>query len=176
MLKKIGIVVLLVILVVVGLAATKPDTFAMQRETTINAPREKVFALVNDFHNWGAWSAWEKLDPDMKRTFSGPTSGVGSVYEWAGNSDAGAGRMEITNSALPSKIDIKLDFSAPFEANNIAEFSIDSTAAGTHVTWKMHGPNNFVSKLMTVFVSMDKMVGPDFEAGLANMKAAAEKP
>lgn len=176
MLKKIGIGVLLVLLVVLGLAATKPATFQLQRETTINAPAEKVFALVNDFHNWGEWSPWEKLDPDMKRTYSGPPSGVGSTYEWDGNSGAGTGRMEITNSVMPSKVDIKLDFTAPFESHNITEFTLDSTAAGTHVTWNMHGPNNFLSKLMTVFVSMDKMVGPDFESGLANLKAAAEKP
>lgn len=176
MLKKIGIVVVLLVLVVLGLALTKPNEFSMQRETTINAPRDKVFALINDFHNWGQWSPWEKLDPNMKRTYSGPPAGVGSVYEWAGNSDAGAGRMEITKSDVPSRIDIKLDFTAPIEANNMTEFAIDSTAAGTHVVWKMYGPNNFLSKVMTVFMSVDKMVGPDFEAGLAAMKATAEKP
>ena len=176
MLKTIAIIVVILIAAVLIFAATKPDTFAMQRETTINAPREKVFAMINDFHNWGQWSPWEKLDPGMKRTYSGPPSGVGSAYEWDGNSDAGAGRMEITNSTMPSKIDIKLDFNAPIQAHNITEFSIDTTATGTHVTWKMHGPNNFMSKLMTVFVSMDKMVGPDFETGLANLKAEAERP
>lgn len=176
MLKKIGIGMLLLVLVVCGLALTKPDTFTMQRETTINAPRAKVFAMVNDFHRWGEWSPWEKLDPEMKRTFGGPPAGNGSTYEWAGNSKAGAGRMEITNSTEPSKIDVKLDFSAPIKANNITEFTFDSTAAGTHVTWNMHGPNNFLSKVMTVFISTDKMVGPDFERGLSNMKAAAEKP
>ena len=176
MLKKIGIGLVLLVLIVCGLALTKPDTFAMKREVTINAPREKVFALVNDFHNWGEWSPWEKLDPNMKRTYSGAPSGVGSAYEWTGNSEAGAGRMEITNSTAPSKVDIKLDFTAPFASHNITEFTIDSTAAGTHVVWDMHGPNPFMSKIMTVFVSMEKMVGPDFEKGLANMKAAAEKP
>lgn len=176
MLKKIAIVVVLLLLIVVGLALTKPDTFSMQRETTINAPREKVFALVNDFHEWGKWSAWEKLDPNMTRTFAGPLKGVGSTYEWSGNSAAGAGKMEITNSVVPSKVDVKLDFTKPFESHNITEFTIDSTAAGTHVTWNMHGPNQFISKVMTVFVSMDKMVGPDFEKGLANLKAEAEKP
>lgn len=176
MLKKIGIVVVLLLLVVLGLAATKPDAFALERETTINAPREKVFALINDFHQWGVWSPWEKLDPNMKRTFSGTPSGVGSTYEWSGNSDAGAGTMQITNTTPPSKVEIKLDFTKPFEANDIVEFTLDSTAAGTHVKWNMHGPNNFMSKIMTVFVSMDKMVGPDFEKGLANLKAEAEKP
>jgi uncharacterized protein YndB with AHSA1/START domain len=175
-LKKIGIVVVLLVLVVLGLALTKPDQFSLQREVTINAPREKVFALVNDFHNWGQWSPWEKLDPNMKRTYSGAEAGAGSVYEWAGNSKAGAGRMEITSSTMPSVVDIKLDFTAPFESHNNTLFMIDSTAEGTHVTWSMKGPNLFISKVMSVFMSMDKMVGPDFEAGLVNMKAAAEKP
>lgn len=176
MLKKIGILVLLLMLVVVGLATTKPDTFMLKRETTINAPREKVFALINDFHEWGKWSPWEALDPNMTRTYSGTPSGTGSVYEWSGNSDAGAGTMQITNTAMPSEVDIKLDFTAPMESHNITEFTIDSTAAGTHVTWSMHGPNNFFSKIMTVFISVDKLVGPDFEKGLANLKTQAEKP
>ena len=176
MLKKIGIVVLLCLLVVLGLAATKPDTFALQREITINAPPAKVFALLNDFHQWGAWSPWEKLDPNMKRTFSGAPSGVGSIYEWSGNSDAGAGSMQIVNTMPSSKVEIKLDFTKPFESHNITEFALDSTAAGTHVTWSMHGPNEFISKIMGVFMSVDKMVGPDFERGLATLKSEAEKP
>lgn len=176
MLKKIAIVVVVLLLVVVGLAMTKADTFSLQRETTINAPREKVFALVNDFHQWGKWSAWEKLDPNMKRTFGGPPSGVGSTYAWEGNSDAGAGQMEITSSTPASKVEVKLDFTKPLESHNITEFTFDSTAAGTHVVWNMHGPNPFISKIMSVFVSMDKLVGPDFEKGLASMKTEAEKP
>ena len=176
MLKKIGIVVVVLLLCVMGLAATKPDAFVLERETTINAPPQKVFALINDFHEWGKWSAWEKLDPGMKRTFSGAPSGPGSIYEWSGNSDAGAGSMQITNAVPDSKVDIKLDFTKPIESHNITEFTLDSTATGTHVKWNMHGPNNFLSKIMTVFVSMDKMVGPDFERGLANLKAEAEKP
>lgn len=176
MLKKILIVVVVLLLIVVGLAMTKADTFSLQRETTINAPREKVFALINDFHEWGKWSAWEKLDPNMKRTFGGAPSGPGSTYAWEGNSDAGAGQMEITSSTAPSKVEIKLDFTKPFESHNITEFTIDSTAAGTHVVWNMHGPNPFISKIMSVFVSVDKLVGPDFEKGLASMKTEAEKP
>ena len=176
MLKKIAIVVVLLIVVVLGLAATKPDTFAVERETTINAPREKVFALINDFHQWGAWSPWEKIDPAMKRTFSGSPSGPGAIYEWSGNSAAGAGAMQITGATAPSNVEIKLDFTKPFESHNITDFTIDSTAAGTHVKWNMHGPNQFISKIMAVFVSMDKMIGPDFDSGLANLKVAAEKP
>lgn len=176
MLKKIGIVVVLLIVVVLGLAATKPDTFSLQREATINAPREKVFALVNDFREWGKWSPWEKLDPNMKRTYGGTPNGVGSTYAWEGNSDAGAGSMQILSSTPPSKVEIQLDFTKPFESHNVTEFMIDSTAAGTHVVWSMRGPNPFISKIMTVFMSVDKMVGPDFEKGLASMKAEAEKP
>jgi len=176
MLKKIGIVVLLCVLVVLGLAATKPDTFALERETTISAPPSEVFALINDFHRWGAWSPWEKPDPNMKRTFSGTPSGVGSIYEWSGNSDAGAGSMQITNTTPSSHVEIKLDFTKPFESHNITEFALDSTAAGTHVKWSMHGPNEFLSKIMGVFVSVDKMVGPDFERGLASLKSEVEKP
>ena len=176
MLKKIGIVVLLCVLVVLALAATKPDTFAFERETTINAPPAKVFALINDFHQWGAWSPWEKLDPNMTRTFSGTPSGVGSIYEWSGNSDAGAGSMQIINATPSSKVEIKLDFTKPFASHNITEFTLDSTAAGTHVKWSMHGPNQFIGKIMGVFISVDKMVGPDFERGLAMLKTQAEKP
>ncbi len=173
---KIGIVVLLCALVVLGLAATKPDTFAFERETTINAPREKVFALINDFHHWGAWSPWERIDPNMTRTFSGTPSGVGSIYEWSCNSKAGAGTMQIVNTTPPSNVEIKLDFTKPFASKNITNFLLDSTANGTHVTWSMHGPNQFISKIMAVFISLDKMVGPDFERGLASLKSEAEKP
>ena len=176
MLKKLGIAVLLFVLAVLALATTKPNSFALDRETNINAPREKVFAMLNDFHQWGRWSPWKKLDPGMKRTLSGSPSGVGSIYEWSGNSDAGAGVMQIVNSTPASHVEIKLDFTKPLESHNIIEFALDSTAAGTHVKWNMHGPNPFISKIMTVFVSMDKLVGPDFERGLATLKSEAEKP
>lgn len=176
MLKKVGIVVLLCLLVVLGLAATKPDTFALERETTINAPPSRVFALISDFDQWGVWSPWEKLDPNMTRTFSGTPSGAGSIYEWSGNSDAGAGSMQIINTTPSSNVEIKLDFIKPFASHNVTEFALDSTAAGTHVRWSLHGPNEFIGKIMGVFVSVDKLVGPDFERGLATLKAVAEQP
>jgi hypothetical protein len=134
-----------------------------------------VHGLIDDFKRWSDWSPWEKIDPALKRTHSGATSGRGAVYEWAGNKDVGSGRMEITDSSPASKVVIKLDFLQPFEAHNITEFTLAPQGGGTQVTWKMHGPAPFVTKLMQVFVSMDKMVGKDFETGLANMKAAAEK-
>ena len=175
MLKTLAIVILLAILGILAFALTRPDTFSVQRTTTIRAPADKVFALINDFHRWGEWSPWEKLDPEMKRTFSGAPAGVGTVYEWTGNSKVGAGRMEILKTAPASKLDIKLDFIKPFEGHNIAEFTLTPKGDNTEVLWVMHGPAPFITKLMGVFVSMDSMIGKDFEAGLANMKSVAEK-
>jgi carbon monoxide dehydrogenase subunit G len=175
MLKTILIAVVVVIAGVLVFASTRPDSFSVQRATTVHAPPDKVFALINDFHRWGEWSPWEKLDPEMKRTFGGPAAGVGATYAWTGNSKVGEGRMEILKTAPASKVDIKLDFIKPFEGHNIAEFTLTPQGENTQVLWVMHGPAPFVSKLMGVFVSMDTMIGKDFEAGLANMKAAAEK-
>jgi carbon monoxide dehydrogenase subunit G len=175
MLKTILIAVVVVIAGVLAFASTRPDSFSVQRATTVHAPPDKVFALINDFHRWGEWSPWEKLDPEMKRTFGGPAAGVGATYAWTGNSKVGEGRMEILKTAPASKVDIKLDFIKPFEGHNIAEFTLTPQGENTQVLWVMHGPAPFVSKLMGVFVSMDTMIGKDFEAGLANMKAAAER-
>ena len=175
MLKIILIVILVIVAGVLGFAATKPDTFSVQRSTSIKAPPEKIFAVINDFHRWPDWSPWEKLDPTMKRTQSGAASGKGAIYEWDGNSKAGAGRMEIIESAPASKVGIQLDFIKPFEGHNIAEFSLAPEADATRVSWTMHGPTPFVSKVMQVFVSMDTLIGKDFEEGLANLKALTEK-
>lgn len=175
MLKKIAIVIVLLIAGVLAVAATKPDTFRVERSAAINAPPEAVFRLINDFHNWQAWSPWEKLDPAMTKNHSGAASGQGAVYEWAGNSDVGKGRMEITESAPPSRIEIKLDFLAPFESHNTTEFTMQPTGGGTNVVWAMQGENNFMGKIMQVFMDMDSMIGKDFETGLANMKALAER-
>ena len=175
MLKTIFIVIVVLIGGILAFAATRPDTFSVQRTTTVKAPPEKVFAMINDFHRWGEWSPWEKLDPDLKRTFSGAPAGPGTVYEWTGNSKVGAGRMEILKAAPATKVDIKLDFIKPFEGHNIAEFTLTPQGDSTQVTWVMHGPAPFISKLMGVFVSMDAMIGKDFEAGLANIKSIAEK-
>ena len=175
MLKTIVIAIVVVIAGILGYATTRPDTFSVQRTTTVHAPADKVFALVNDFHRWGEWSPWEKLDPEMKRTFGGPAAGVGTTYAWTGNSKVGAGRMEILQAAPAAKVDIKLDFIKPFEGHNITEFTLTPQGENTQVVWVMHGPAPFVSKLMGVFVSMDSMIGKDFETGLSNMKSAAEK-
>lgn len=173
MLKKIALVFVVLVAVVLVLAATKPDVATVQRSATIKAPPEKIAALINDFRTWGSWSPYEKLDPNMKRTLSGATSGTGAVYEWEGNSKAGQGRMEITE-ASPARISIKLDFLKPFETHNRAEFTLEPKGDATNVTWTMHGETPYFAKVIHVFVSVDRMVGPDFEAGLANLKALAE--
>jgi len=175
MLKIIGIVVAVLLLAVLGLAMTKPDSFSVQRTAKINAPPEKIFPLINDFHSWGSWSPWEKLDPTMKRTHSGTESGKGAVYEWEGNAKVGTGRMEIVDATAPSKVAIKLDFLKPIEGHNIAEFTLEPQGGSTSVTWVMRGPATFLSKVIQVFVSMDSMVGKEFDTGLANLKAIAEK-
>jgi carbon monoxide dehydrogenase subunit G len=174
MLTTIAEAVVVLLAALLGFAATRPDTFRVQRSTSIKARPEKVFALVDDFHSWGSWSPWEKLDPAMKKTFSGAASGPGAVYEWEGNKKVGKGRMEITDAAPPSKVTIKLDFLSPFEAHNVAEFMMDAKGDSTDVTWAMHGRSPFMIKVMGLFVSMDRMVGKDFETGLANLKAVAE--
>ena len=168
-------VVVIVLAAVLIFAATRPDTFRVQRATSIKAPPEKIFALIDDFHNWGSWSPYEKLDPAMKRTQSGAASGKGAVYEWQGDSKVGQGRMEITDASAPSKVVIQLDFIKPFEAHNIAEFTLEPKGDSTNVTWAMHGPAPFVTKVIGLFCNMDKMIGKDFETGLANLKALAEK-
>ncbi len=174
MVTTVLIVLVLLVAMVLVLASTKPATFRIERSISIHAPPEKIFGLIDDFHEWPRWSPWEKIDPSMTRTLSGAASGVGAVYAWLGNSKVGQGRMEITSSAPPSRVTIQLDFLKPFEAHNIAEFTLTPLGDQTNVTWAMHGPNRFMNKVMSVFVSFDRMVGKDFEAGLAAMKAVAE--
>jgi hypothetical protein len=172
--KTLALIVVVLIAGVLIFATTKPDTFVVQRSTTIKAPPEKIFAIVNEFHRWTDWSPWEKLDPAMKRTLGGAERGKGATYAWEGNSKAGQGRMEIIESAAPAKVGIQLDFIKPFEGHNIAEFTLTPQGESTKVDWVMRGPTPFVSKLMQVFVSLDKMIGKDFEEGLANLKRVSE--
>jgi uncharacterized protein YndB with AHSA1/START domain len=175
----VAVVLAIAIAAVLILAARKPDRFAVQRATTVKAPPEKIFSLINDFHQWGTWSPYETKDPAMKRSYSGAGSGKGAVYGWDGNRNVGSGRMEILDAAAPSKIIIKLDFFTPFEGHNTAEFTMlpqgDATQGTTNVTWLMHGPAPFMSKLMQVFINLDHMVGKDFEVGLANLKRITER-
>ena len=171
----IAVVLAIAIAIVLILAATKPASFSVQRAIDIRAPAERIFPLINDFHQWGSWSPWENKDPGMQRSFSGAASGKGAVYGWEGNNNVGSGRMEILEASAPSKILIKLDFLKPFEAHNTAEFTILPQGDATRLNWVMRGPASFMSKLMQVFMSLDKMVGKDFEIGLANLKNLTEK-
>ena len=171
----IAIILAVAIAAILILASTKPDAFRIERTAVINAPSERIFSVLNDFHQWGGWSPWENKDPDMKRTYGGPERGKGAVYGWEGDKNVGTGRMEILEAYTPSKLVIKLDFFKPFEAHNTAEFTMLPQGNATNVHWVMHGPATFMSKVMQVFMNMDRMIGKDFEAGLANLKTMTEK-
>jgi uncharacterized protein YndB with AHSA1/START domain len=171
----VAVVLAIAIAVILILAATKPDVFRVERAAAMQAPPQKIFSLIDDFHQWGTWSPWEHRDPAMKRTFSGTESGKGAVYAWDGNKNVGAGRMEILDAVLPSKIVIKLDFIKPFEGHNTAEFTMLRRGGATEVTWAMYGATPFIGKVMHVFMNMDRMIGKDFDAGLANLKKAVEQ-
>jgi hypothetical protein len=175
MLKKIVISVLVLIVAVLIFAATRPDTFRVERSANIKAPPERIFGILNDFQKWGSWSPWEKKDPAMKRTFGAVTSGKGAQYAWEGNKDVGKGSMEIAESTPSSTVTIKLDFIEPFEGHNTVGFTLEPKGDLTNVTWTIQGPMPFISKVISIFCSMDSMIGKDFEAGLANLKAVAEK-
>jgi hypothetical protein len=171
----IVIVLAVAVAIVLILAATKPGTFSVRRAISVRAPADKIFPLINDFHQWKSWSPYENKDPAMKRSFSGAASGKGAVYGWEGNKNVGSGRMEILDALVPSKIVIKLDFFSPFEGHNTAEFTMLPQGDATSVTWLMHGPSSLMSKVMQLFMNLDNMIGKDFEAGLANLKNLTEK-
>jgi hypothetical protein len=171
----IAIVLAIIVAVVLILALTKPDTFRVERVAAVNAPAEKIFPLIADFRQWMNWSPWEGRDPAMKRSYSGAEHGRGAVYAWEGNKNVGSGRMEILEASLPSKIVIKLDFLKPFEAHNTAEFTMLPRDGATNLVWVMHGPAPLMSKVMQVFMNMDRMIGKDFETGLAKLKTISEK-
>lgn len=175
MLKTILIVIAVAIVGLLAYAATRPDDFVVTRTAVIDAPPEKLEAMVSDFHQWGAWSPWEKMDPAMTRTYEGPASGVGAVYAWTGNDKVGSGRMEIQKVTPAREVAFDLRFIKPFKADNVGRFTFEPQGAGTKVSWSMAGKNPYIAKLMGVFFDMDKMIGKDFETGLANMKAVAEK-
>ena len=166
----LGVVVLVFVLVV----ATRPAAFHIERSISIAAPPESAFVHVNDFHAWAAWSPYEKLDPGMKKTFAGAPSGQGAVYSWVGSPKVGEGRMTIEKSDAPSVISIKLEFFKPFTATNVATFTFAPDAGGTKVTWAMDGENKFGAKAASLFMDMDRLVGTDFERGLAVLKSLAE--
>lgn len=176
MLNWILIAVGAIVAVFVVIVALQPSDFRIERSAAIAAPAPAVFDQVNDFRNWLAWSPWEKLDPQLKRTYDGPQAGNGAQYAWAGNKDVGEGRMTILDSRPGELVKIKLEFFKPFAATNTAEFSFKPNAGGgTAVTWSMTGENNFVARAFCLFVNMDRMVGGQFEQGLAQMKTVAER-
>jgi carbon monoxide dehydrogenase subunit G len=157
-----------------GYVATRPNSFRMERRVRINATPDRVFPHLSDFHKWTAWSPWENIDPALNRTYSVAASGPGAIYEWRGNRQVGEGRMEITDASAPNELTIKLDFLKPFEAHNTTQFSLAPSGGATDVTWAMHGESPFMSKMMGVFVDMDKLIGKDFEKGLASLKTVSE--
>jgi hypothetical protein len=177
MLKTLAIIGVVVVVAIGGIllyAATKPDSFRVQRTVLVNAPADRILPLIADLKAWPQWSPYEKKDPAMKRTYGAVTAGEGATYAWEGDKNVGQGGMEIVESG-PRKIVIKLDFLKPFEAHNIAEFLLEPKGDSTSVTWAMYGPSPFMSKVIGTFMNFDDMIGRDFEKGLADLKAAAEK-
>jgi hypothetical protein len=177
MLKTLAIIGVVVVVAIAGIllyAATKPDSFRVQRVVLINAPSDKVFPLINDIKAWTVWSPYEKKDPAMKRTYGAVTAGKGATYAWEGDKNVGQGSMEIVESG-PRKILLKLDFLKPFEAHNMGEFLLEPKGDSTSVTWATYGPSPYMSKVIGTFMNIDDMIGRDFEKGLADLKAAAEK-
>ena len=175
MLIDIALAVAVFVVAWLALAATKSGSLHIERSARVQAPADKIFPLINDFHRWVEWSPFERLDPAMKKTYSGAASGKGAIYEWVGNSKAGQGRMEITDASSPSRVTIKLDFLKPFEGHNVTIFTMVPDGDATRVTWAMDGPSPFMMKAMRVFVNMDNMIGKDFELGLSNIKVVTEK-
>lgn len=173
--KKFLLFLLLIIVAILLYATTRPNSFHVERSIVIQAPADKIVPLIDDFHQWPRWSPWENIDPNMKRTLSGAPSGVGAVYAWDGNRKVGAGRMEIIEEEKPTHVGIKLEFFRPMAGSNPTNFNLQPQGDGTHVTWVMEGPMPYISKVMCIFMSMDKMVGSDFDKGLAKLKAEAEK-
>ena len=180
MILKVGLIVTLAIVVVVTaiflFADSKPNVIQVTRSITIQEPAEKIFPLIDDFHQWPRWAPQDKEDPTMTRIYSGEESGIGAISDWQARGNAGKGRMTITESTAPNKVVVTVDFVRPFVAHNINEFVLQPGEPGTSttVTWTMSGRNMFFMKLMGVFVNMDNMLGKHFESGLQNLKILSE--
>jgi uncharacterized protein YndB with AHSA1/START domain len=180
MILKIGLILTIALVIVISgilvFADTKPNVIEVTRSITIQAPEEKIFPLIDDFHHWPGWAPQDKEDPTMKRIYSGAENGAGAISDWQGTGNAGKGRMTITESTASNKVVVKVDFLRPFVAHNVNEFVLEPSEPGTStkVTWTMRGPNLFFMKLIGVFVSMDRMLGKHFEAGLQNLKIMSE--
>ena len=174
MVKRSLIALAAIVVILVTVIAMQPSRFHIARTTTIAAPAPVVFAQVNDFHKWEAWNPWAKLDPAMKQAYEGAPAGAGAVYTWAGNSEVGEGRMTIVDSRPSDLIRVKLEFFKPMAGTSTAEFTFKPEGDRTAITWSMVGQNNFIGKAMCLVVNMDRMIGGQFEKGLAQMKVAAE--
>jgi hypothetical protein len=174
MLKKILIGLAVLVVLIVGYAAMLPSAFKIERSATINAPAENIFPHINSLKNFTAWNPWGKIDPKATENFEGPIEGVGSAYSWNGNMDVGAGKMTIVESQPSSLIKMRLDFIKPFAGTNMADFTLQPAAGGTVVTWTMTGDAPLFNRIMCLFMNMDKMVGGQFEKGLASLKTIAE--
>jgi hypothetical protein len=175
MLKKILLVLVVIVIVLVVVVAMRPDHFRVERSATVNAPAAAVFAEVNDLHKFQEWSPWAKIDPNCKITYTGPEAGVGASFHWDGNKDVGEGSMSIIESKPGELVKFRLDFIKPFAATDTAELSFKATGEKTDVTWSMYGPANFMMKAMGLFMDCDKMIGKDFEKGLASLKTVSER-
>jgi uncharacterized protein YndB with AHSA1/START domain len=178
-LKIVLMVTIAVVVAITGIlvfADTKPNVFEVTRSITIQAPAEKIFPLIDDFHHWTGWAPQDKEDSTIKRIYSGEESGAGAISDWQGTGNTGKGRMTVTESTPPNKVVVHVDFVRPFVAHNVNEFVLQPSEAGTStkVTWTMRGRNMFFMKVMDVFVSMDRMLGKHFEAGLQNLKVLSE--
>ncbi|MGR9089954.1 MAG: SRPBCC family protein [Gammaproteobacteria bacterium] len=175
MIKIPAIVFTLAIIGLVGLAASQPDTFVVERALRMKAPPEQVFTLISNFEHWAAWSPWVAKDPQIEIMLSEQTSGMGARYEWAGDANVGRGRMEIVRVMPPESVRLKLSIFEPMLATNMVDFVLTPFGDYTKVTWTMRGPMDFKMKLMSVFTAMDDRVGPDFALGLGRLKALAER-
>lgn len=175
MLEAITIIALIIAGILVY-ATTRPESFRVVRSLAMKATPEQIFPLINNLSRQSTWSPFEK-DPNMKRTITGPEEGTGAKYEWDGNRDVGAGRIQITGSTPPKHVAMRLEMSRPFKADNIVEFTLDPAQDGsTVVIWSMHGPQPYMAKLVSIFIDCDKMCGTEFEKGLASLKALVENP
>jgi uncharacterized protein YndB with AHSA1/START domain len=174
--RLVLLAIALAVVAVLVLAARRPDTFRIERSVVIDAAPERIFPLIADLRAFATWSPFERKDPAMRRTYSGPASGPGATYDFDGNNQVGKGRVQITGAEPPRRVTMTLDMHSPMEAHNVVEFTLAPSGGATTVTWAMHGPSPFIGKLLGIFMDMDGMVGRDFEAGLATLKAAAEAP
>jgi uncharacterized protein YndB with AHSA1/START domain len=171
--KRIAIAAVLLVAILAAVVATRPSTFRVERSATAAAPPEAVYAQIADFHRWAAWSPWEKLDPGMKKDFAGPAVGQGAGYHWSGNDKVGEGRMTVTAATPGEQVVIQLEFLKPWASTSTTTFRLAPEGAGTRVTWSMEGHHDFMGKAFSLFMDMDKMIGSDFERGLAQLAIAA---